>query len=144
MDNVSTGKLTWALLLILLGAAGGYFFGFDIGFERGVEQTVEESEVSVLPPAEDETDTEEPETPLLPGGEQVETVSCTTNSQCGAREYCAQFTGQCGEEGACMARPEACTLQYDPVCGCDGQTYGNACAAASAGVSVASEGECAS
>jgi hypothetical protein len=39
-------------------------------------------------------------------------------------------------------KPEFCTEQFDPVCGCDGETHGNACAANSAGVSVASEGEC--
>lgn len=54
--------------------------------------------------------------------------------------------GGCGEFyefGACMPIPEGCTEQYDPVCGCDGKTYGNACEANMAGVSVASLGECA-
>lgn len=53
--------------------------------------------------------------------------------------------GHCGagdQSGVCLRVPQMCTRDYRPVCGCDGQTHGNACTAHAAGVSVRAPGEC--
>jgi hypothetical protein len=46
------------------------------------------------------------------------------------------------QEPAAEKGDVACTMQYDPVCGVDGQTYSNDCVARVAGVDIATRGRC--
>lgn len=57
---------------------------------------------------------------------------------CAADQYCRFATstpacGQWGTEGTCEPRPTGCPPDCPGVCGCDGQFYCSACAAAEAG-----------
>lgn len=67
---------------------------------------------------------------------------------CPDGEFCdfppSAICGAADAPGACHTQPSICQRNFAPVCGCDGETYSNACEAASAGVSVSSEGECGS
>ncbi|MBN1653323.1 MAG: hypothetical protein JXA30_06055 [Deltaproteobacteria bacterium] len=92
-------------------------------------------------------------------GEAGDSSSVTPDSGgiriCGSRglppcpegEFCDFAEGSdCGADdrgGQCKTKPSICDDIFKPVCGCDGQTYSNACVANSAGISVDHTGDCA-
>jgi predicted secreted protein len=65
--------------------------------------------------------------------------------RCTGSEFCDFGSSACGkfdQMGTCATRPQKCALVFSPVCGCNGQTFSNACKARAAGVDVAANGAC--
>lgn len=56
--------------------------------------------------------------------------------------YCSKPTCTGEPLGICAARPEFCPLDFNPVCGCNYQTYDNDCNRQAAGVNKLKNGPC--
>lgn len=64
---------------------------------------------------------------------------------CPEGQRCDNPPGQCNvadAQGVCLPKPESCNRRIEPVCGCDGVSYGNDCLRQMAGVQKDHEGEC--
>ena len=64
---------------------------------------------------------------------------------CDAGLWCEPPAGMCYVSdipGACVKAGEMCMQIYEPVCGCDGRTYGNDCERRSKKVQLNHRGKC--
>ena len=70
---------------------------------------------------------------------------CESNADCPEAGYCEPGSAGCGAVGVCMPRWDMAMCEghaIQPYCGCDGETYTNACEARASGVAVAGPGDC--
>ena len=79
------------------------------------------------------------------GGHTPTVCGGLAEDQCAATEFCDYQPSTCGGDdstGLCELRPDGCTDEVQPVCGCDGNVHSNPCEAEAAGVDINTLGGC--
>ncbi len=116
-------QVGWSLLLLagfFLGACGSSDDGADAGADAGSADAGETDAGMAMGPA------------------------CEPNGNfCTEEQFCQRSVGFCRGPGTCRPHAESCDGEpEEPVCGCDGEDYVNACEAGRAGTSVDRMGPC--
>ncbi len=88
-----------------------------------------------------------PSMPPMVGPDCISNRSCggIMGLSCRKGEFCEYLVGECywpDNMGKCVKIPAGCDEVWDPVCGCDGVTYGNSCEARAASTTLEHRGEC--
>ncbi len=114
------------------------------GMSGTVDPTTESTSVGtgmtgMTDPASSSSDT------VADTGSETGTPMCELGA-CGPAEYCDFPIDDCGANdsfpSACTAARSDCEPEDDPVCGCDGIVYADACGASVVGIDVDATGSC--
>jgi hypothetical protein len=76
--------------------------------------------------------------------QEGDTCGGVTGAQCAKDLWCEPMPGLCGTPlvGTCARAPAFCTMDYNPVCGCDGKTHSNDCVRRNAKAGLRHVGAC--